>query len=101
MSGSERSSFKVTGLRVRPLAWLAVPFVAVLQFVVPVALGAAPAAQARRRGTPSQPFTLNVVSARTVGGDSAIHKGDKVLGSRTLARRSAPRTRRPRTATSG
>ncbi len=85
MSGSERSSFKVTGLRVRPLAWLAVPFVALLQFVVPVALGAAPAAQAADAGTPSQPFSLNVVSARTVGGDSPIHKGDQVLGSRTLA----------------
>ena len=43
MSGSERSSFKVTGLRVRPLAWLAVPFVALLQFVTPAVVGAAPA----------------------------------------------------------
>ncbi len=84
MSGSGRSSSAVAALPVRPLAWLVVPFVALLQFVTPVLLGTSPAAHAAA-GTPSDPFTLKVVSARTVGGDSPIKKGDPVLGSRTLA----------------
>ena len=54
MSGSERSSFKVTGLRLRPIAWLAVPFVALLQFVTPAVVGAAPAAQAATAPAPAE-----------------------------------------------
>src|SRR5947209_17709376 len=95
MSGSERSSFKVTGLRLRPIARLAVPFVALLQFVTPVALGTASAAQAATSQN-SAPFTLDVVSARTVGGKSTITKGDPVLGSATLT---APDPASPTTTT--
>ena len=80
MSASGRSSLAVTGLPVRPLAWLVVPFVALVSVVLPAAMGAAPA----RAATPGS-ITLTVASARTNADTNQnpdnlpiVHKGDPV-----------------------
>src|SRR5689334_8254459 len=78
MSGSRRSSLAVTGVPVRPLAWLVVPFVALLSVVLPAF--AAPAHAA----TPGS-VTLKVTSARTNADTNQnpdnlpiVHKGDPI-----------------------
>ena len=78
MSGSRRSSLAVAGVPVRPLAWLVVPFVALLSVVLPAF--AAPAHAA----TPGS-VTLKVTSARTNADTNQnpdnlpiVHKGDAV-----------------------
>src|SRR5918912_3213160 len=84
MSGSRRSPLAVTGVPVRPLAWLVVPFMALLSVVLPAF--AAPA----RAAAPGS-ITLKVSSARTnadtnqnPGNLPIVHKGDPVAAYKWL-----------------